>query len=257
MDAPKYPVHIIPEEGWKKDIQCKDVIALCKEAVTGRRIDGALKDCIDFSLGEDAVSLKEEVLPTDDIPNLSTSLLGTPFQLDDFHFRQIGNGQKNWEGRAIKLESFKIDEDYKYIKTDFFIVGWSMIYLNERPVPYNKVFNKKKEYTAFIDKIKATSEKEVSYIEEYENLQKNEDGMPYAEFNGKIIINHIPTNLNYWHFTIDLYPIDTPDKPIKDTKKTWREMMAENVADYLRKSFYILPDMSTPPVIPNWVSLIK
>ncbi len=261
MESKEYPVHIIPTEGWNHDIKCDAILYVCGNAMIGRRIEGCAEDCIDSSLGEDAIFLKEEALATDEIPNLSTSLLGAKHEIDDFSFRQTGQGKAPWDKEEVSISAFCVDKDFVRIDTEFIVAGWSLFGLNNRDVPYRKTFNKKKEYDAFVDSVNKANEspnKEKIYLEEYEKLPKNEAGDSYGEYNGKVIVNHAPTKLNYWHFTVDLYPVDSPDKPLKGVKGAWREMMAENVADYLRRSFYILPDsdLNLPPLIDKWESLV-
>lgn len=259
MESNEYPVRIIPSFGWNDDIKCDAILCVCKDAMVGRRIEGSAEDCVDSSLGEDAISLKEEALTKDEIPNLSTSLLGAKHQIEDFRFRQIGQGKAPWDKEEVGISAFCIDKDFVRIDTEFIVVGWSLFGLNNKDVPYRKTFNKKKEYDAFVDSVNKANEsqnKEKIYLEEYEKLSKNENGVSYGEYNGKVFVNHAPTKLNYWHFTVDLYPVDTPEKPLKGVKGAWREMMAENIADYLRRSFYILPDSDLPPLIDRWESLV-
>lgn len=255
--ALEYPIRIIPEEGWLTCVKCDAVLSVCSDAFIGRRIEGAKCESIDDSLGEDAMCLKVRALPSSEIPNLSTSLLGARHEVDDFHFCQKGKGSKDWDGKVVSIDQYQPDTDFIIIESEMIVAVWPAIELHKRPVPYKKVYTKKKEYNEEISNIKKSLPYQEIYFEEYEKLKKDEKGNPFCEFEGMVILNHCPTNLNYWHFTIDLYPAEASGSAIKNAKSAWRAMMCDNVADYMRRTFILLEEGIQPPKIYKWEIIVR
>ena len=257
MDDVYYPLHLLPQEDWMLQIKTDDILHLCENALIGRRFEGELHDFIDTSLGEDMPVLKDKALSFKDIPNLSTSLLGTLHKIEDFHFVQKERGSDNWTGGSVDISIFTPNTDFYRIEGNLVVLGWIIEELDGRKFPYQQPLPKKKNYDACIAKLKSAYPEEDVYVEEYEKLAVNANNNRVIEFEGTVKVNHIPTNLNYWHFTIDLYPKDNPTTPLKNSSGKWRAELCENVRDYLKYSFNILSDMMLPPVINDWESLVR
>lgn len=265
MAVNKYPIYILPEKGWRKGILGREILSLCAYAVIGHRVKGSLDKCIDDSLGDDELSLTEEGLPLERIPNLSTNLLGTRFQIKDFIFNPIKDGKQDWneDDKVLNTDSIQVHINYETLEKDFFVVGWIVKEIDGRQIPYSRVFAKKQLYETFkrkIENLQNNEEEDKSltvYLEEYENLSTDCNGHKQAKLLGDVRITHMPTKLNYWHFTIDLFPMEVPEKHISNTKKSWQKLMAENVRDFLRRSFYLIPKQLEPATIEGWENLVK
>lgn len=257
----EYPERILPREKWRKGITGGEIVALCGKAVIGRRIDGRPADCIDKSLGEDNMSLKIDALPLNRIPDLSTNLLGALFRLEDFVFIQKGEGKMPWNGRETVPASMLVGSNYERQTGDMFVAGWLVCEVDKLPVPYRKTLPKKSDYEAFRKRVEADraarTDVRTVYLEEYEKLPLNENRQRYCDAEGEVRIVHDPTNLNYWHFLVSLYPMDDHKHPISAAKTSWCRMMADNVGDFLRRTFCQLPEQMQPAAIEGWEELVE
>ena len=247
----EYPKHILPKVGWRVGITGGEIRSLCENAVIGRRMDGPIEDYTEKRLGE--LCLKSDALVLDSIPNLSTNLLGTVFQYEDFRFKQKGEGKDIWDG-SKETYSLINSQNYDIHTENMSVIGWNLIELDGVTFPYKRVFLRGKDYKEFKDKAEKSAED--IYLEEFEKLPVDDNKIRYKEMEGKIMLIHMPTNLNYWHFTIDLFPFEDKAKAIKNAKSSWREMMAYNVRDILYNTFLIISEDSDYPKIFNWGNLV-
>ena len=124
MSNSSYPKHIVPLKGWRRGILAKEILSRCTKAFVGHRIDGTMQDCLDDSLGEDALVLREKALPTKRIPNLSTNLLGGRFGIKDFAFVPKNAGKLDWVEGVDVSDILLVEENFEELKGDIFVVGW-------------------------------------------------------------------------------------------------------------------------------------
>jgi len=248
MPLELYPNEITPQPSWKRGILANDIIARCSGALIGRRIDGKRQDLVDSSLGEDLEQLSEKALPIQRIPNLSTSLLGGCFLIEYFKFKTKSAGSYPWT-EGSRIEEFLTEQNYEVMK-DYFVVGWELSRLNERYIPYERKFNKEKEYNNFKSSL-INNRNDYILLEEWEKLPLNQNKTRCVELTGQIRVNHAPTNLNYWHFVVDQYPLPDENEPIKNVKG-WRNALTMSAWDILSKTFVYL---SSPNQIPSISSI--
>lgn len=254
MEQDNYPERIVPKPEWRDNILVRDILNLTQSAVIGRRIEGEKVDSIDSSLGDDNATLKENILPVHSIPNLSTNLMGCCFEIEDFVYIQNNKGKEKWiEGDNV-LDILLDDRNFTHCHNTFFIVGWYIKELEGKHFPYVRKFNQKKDYDDFMCRVNEFYAE--MFVEEYEKICTDTNGYKKVDAECELRINHNPTNLNYWHFTIDLYPMDSMDHPIQKTKNSWMRLMAENVRDYLRHTFSLIPDELEPQTIKGWEELV-
>lgn len=251
MAENEYPKHILPKVGWRVGITGGEIRSLCEDAVIGRRMDGSIEDYTEQRLGE--LYLKSDALVSDSIPNLSTNLLGTVFRYEDFRFKQKEKGKDSWDG-VSEPDDLISNQNYEKHTGPMSVIGWEIKELDGVTFPYKRNFPKEADYKAFKDK--AESSAEDIYLEEFGNLPVDDNNSHYKEVIGEIRLRHMPTNLNYWHFTIDLFPFEDKANAIKNTKSSWRKMMAYNVRDILYKTFLKISEDSDCPNIFNWESLV-
>lgn len=256
MEEKKYPVHIIPNDGWSLRIPCEAILKNDSDAIIGRRILGSPDKYLDFSLGEDEPILKDKWIDKHELPNLSTSLLGAMLKLGDFQVIQKGEGDLPWKGGNVDFDKFKEGKDYVWVEGLFFILGWKIIDLEDKTLPYTQVFPKENDYSTFTEKHQAVYDENKIFLEEYKKLERNDNKLPYLDLEGSININHDPKNLNYWHFTIDMYPFDTAE-PLVDTKKSWSKAMALSFKDILSQTFLCLNIESEINEIKGWEDFIR
>lgn len=257
LETPAYPVQILPQKGWRDDLNIKAIIETNENAVIGRKIIGSPEMCIDSSLGEDNARLRVKYLKTSEIPNLSTSILGALFSVEDFVFWQKEEGEKPWKKEeVVEFEKYSAGIDYYPESESIIVVGWRIKAIHGYLIPYNKIIPKQKDYETLREKTSDIERLREKYALPYESLPVDADGKRYMKMNGEARVNHAPVKLNYWHHTIDLYPEDTPENPLKGIKGAWKEMMGENVADYLRRSFLLIKENSADFTISGWEGLV-
>lgn len=192
MAENEYPKHILPKVGWRVGITGDDIRKLCKNAVIGRRMDGPIEDYTEQKLGE--LCLKINSFRLDSIPNLSTSLLGTVFRYEDFRFKQKEKGKDSWDG-VSESDALISVQNYEKHAEKMSVIGWEIKELDGLPIPYTRNFPKESIYDEFKKEAKSLAEN--VYIEEYDKLPIDANKSRYKELVGKVILRHMPTNLNY------------------------------------------------------------
>lgn len=262
----KYPTHILPTKGWSKKIPTKELLNICSEALIARRFDGTYDQCVDLSLGEENTSLRFSKFRIEELPNISNSLVGTPHTLKDFCYSQKKNGREDWDGRKINLKDFK-KEDFEKVENKITVVGWRVRKLHGMRLPYERSFPKGADFEVFKESLKQadasgmSDEERIEFHKQiallaYQDL-KIKDKKRILELEGKALVNHDPTNLNYWHYTVDEYPEENPDVGIGKADKGWRQWMCKTLEDYMRHQFIYLDVVPTESVISDWKRLCK
>lgn len=251
----KYPKDILPQVGWKQNINTQDLIEHNHDAMIARKLDGTRYMCLDFSLGEDMPVILHEALPVCRIPNMSCSLLGTSFCIECFHYLPDKLGKETWtEDVLVSDEILDNEDNFNYFQ-DITVVAWKISKVHKFQIPYIRSFNKKGEYDRLKESInRVAGERNVSiYLEEWSNLKKSSpnDKLTTVELLAEVRVNHMPTMLNYWHFTIDQYPADNNLEYVKNVSNAWKKSMAEFLCDYLRKSFILVENNNEVPPLKN------
>ena len=252
MADQRYPIEILPQRGWKQCICQEEIVGHCPNALLGRKLDGDFEKCIDISAGEGKWVIYMNALPVSCIPNMSCSLLGTFFKPTYFHFLPDGEGKGGWK-ENVEVNETLIDGNSVYFDT-ITVVAWKICNVHNRTLPYKHVFAKNKEYSSFRENAIAVSgERNIPqlYLSEWEELTANpkNEKQRIVEVNGVARVNHDPTMLNYWHFTVDQYPAESDIKPLAKASEGWRYNLALNLCDYLRHNFDIVTDSTNIPMI--------
>lgn len=249
-----YPRDIVPCNGWRKGILASEITACNLHAIIGHWLEGPKENFIDDSLGEGMIALSTDALPIERIPNLSCSLMGALFLFEHFHFRQVKDGKNPWDGDTNIPDSMLNEENFIYMP-EVTVIGWEINSLENRDLPYRRAFSKKSEY----DKVKQMSAEIgrkrgicTSYLKGWEDMTNNtENGKQrIADLKGKCHIIHNPTNMNFWHFTIDIFPADK-EEPMKSVSAAWQKNIASYLADYLQRAFIHITEATDIPGISN------
>lgn len=248
MAKPQYPSEILPRQGWRQCICTQDLLDSCSEAMLGRKMDGTKEKCINPEDG----SIYMNVLPTGSIPNLSCSLLGAFFKVDHFHFLPDNVGKANWKEGILVGEEMLCEENYNHF-SEVTVVGWKVKDVSGRPLPYKRSFDKSQLYDEFKEAVKEVAEvrKVVLYLDTWEKLKTNSanNKQRIVEVVGVAKVNHAPTMLNYWHFTIDIYTAENDLEPLLKVSDGWRKNIAANLRDFLRRCYDIITDDNQVAVV--------
>ena len=143
------------------------------------------------------------------------------------------------------ISEFTEGKDYEIVG-EHCVIGWAVKKLHGIRIPYVRQFNKKTDFDSFVGKAtsshKDSSDKrdseEVDRISTltYEQLELDTgNGKRKLDTHASVEVKHSPNKLNYWHFTVDYYPIEDSDKAISNTKG-WRNMIAIHVRDILKRN---------------------
>lgn len=240
----RYPKNLIPLEGWNNDIKADKILAVEEHSCIGRRFHGKISAYVEDGLDGNPV-LKETALAIDDIPGLSTCLLNTRFPYECFQYHQIGNGKNPWISGVVDLSEFTEGNDYKIVE-EYCVIGWKIRNLHDKRIPYVRHFNKKKDFDSLVEKASlfdkdSADKRDVEEIERicalsYEQLALEAKNCKRTlDTKASVVVKHAPNNLNYWHFTVDYYPVEDKGKPINGTKG-WKNMIAVHVRDILKKT---------------------
>lgn len=236
MQIEAYPINLVPQTNWRREIKADDLLEQVEDFCVIRRIDGNQEDCIDDVLG--LPFIKNNVLKTNDAINMSVSLLGALFLANHICFRQVGEGCAPWAGEQVEAETL-VATHVEEIKQPHFGVIWFASQIHNKAVPYKKEFNKVSEYKDFKEKVQFVSGIILEEFESYKNTENPLQAMTR--------LNHRPTKLNYWHFTFDTYPADSREPLMKSG--SWRTRLLEKITkDILRFSFKLYEDCEVPTI---------
>lgn len=136
------------------------------------------------------------------------NLLGGPFKPHDSHWRQLGEGQNEWDGNDVDLKNF----EGLFAQTD---PGCRLLYFET-----SRLVNPDFHYP-----VKANNVPELENALQYFEVVNDSMSLvskPYtAEVKGILYVGHRPTNLNYWHTQLCLSTIlkstteiDTTQHPV-------------------------------------------
>jgi hypothetical protein len=195
----EYPLSILPKKNYIIRI---DIDKLCEEISTSLVRRSQKKESELFNkFGK----LREDVLAEGDILNMSMNLLGGKFKSKHIKFNPVKEATKIWDGK----------ESIFYYKYHSFIQNLSQVTpiffnvrdLHNQSIPYQR--SKDKDVTKLISKL---------------NIKAIETEGKY-EFNGKSIVSHEPTLLNYWHVEFQIKDIE--NNLVSNTKSAWKKNVVE------------------------------
>lgn len=282
-----YPVHILPKPSWGI-MDSGKIIRQCPSAIVARWFPGEKEEIISSEFGEGRGSLYYSAIKDMKIPNLSVNLLGTLVEIEDFRYNRRNGGDEKWEpGTLVSISDFQPEEDYYEIEGDITVIGWEMAKLHERPVNFPKDLNKEEEFYRLREEVKDQISKGLGdkipsetynqlIIGEYLDL-KVKDGIKCPEgidkgssegrkklkklprtidWGGETRLNHDPRNLDYWHFVMDLYVLESPEEPILKGKQAWFKSMCNVIKDRLRRTGIYLERVPQSAKISDWQKLI-
>ena len=217
----EYPKEILPRKNYIKNIDVDRLLANIPKAQIVRRADKPVV-YVTNSLGDKV--LAEDTF-TGNVFDYSTNLLGAYFHVEEhLGLRQLGEGKADWNGETT-FESIK-DELWGEVKA--YPVRLYINPLQHKSVPYKRTFEKAELLKGFISQWDMKASETASKIWK----GKNND----YDFEAELRVEHHPTNLNYWHMAIDIYPDRAAKEYFKSPKGAWGNKLASYVIIILRDS---------------------
>lgn len=223
MQTSDYPAHLIPDTRWKRRMDSDEILESCGEFCVLRRIDGEVSTCINSDNGIEF--LTHDALRDSQAANLSMSLAGALLEVQDMRYIQKGEAQGDWDGQCVDAVNL-ICDNVTERPQPWFVVAWKASTIHKKEIPYKKGVNTQKDF----ERLKADSVRQVliDTLEEYNSA--------LTPLRGVTSLNHRPTNLNYWHFTLDIYPFDSK-APIMEVSSKNKSFAKQVCKQLLRYSF--------------------
>lgn len=249
MEVALYPIDLIPKVEWR-EIMCTDeMLAGMENFCLIRRCDCSEDEGIDCKLVADGGSpfLSHKALSDEHIANMSMSLLGALLQKDDIRFKQKEEAKEDWNGCDVDskrlIEGFVVE-----VPMPWFEVVWGAKLLHNQPVPYKK-FIKGNEFDQLKADVKAIRNIILTSFKDYDTSVD-----PLFALTK---VNHRPSNLNYWHFTLDVYPANKEGCIKEEEAKKEKSLLKKVGKQLLRFSFQRYDSLTTIPKVNDSLWLKK
>ena len=178
-----YPRKILPNRKFVKQIDIQKAIDSDKIYVLRRSNQSESETFNDLGLlREEAISDKNT---WKEIPSLSFNLLGGFFKTKHSKYSTNGKGSEEWDGASM-------------------ISFWDFINLFEiKKFKGFYIFDAKDLHNITVPISSSETNREAKKkLAQLKLIPINEDGKIMV--NGKTIIRHVPTNLNYWHIQLEI-----------------------------------------------------
>lgn len=251
-----YPIGLLPHMKWIRGILSEAILKWNKAAIIGRRLDCTREQALTYDETTGKSKLRLSVIEDRRIVNLSTSLLGALHSVSDFRFRQQGNGTAPWfTGMPVDIHDYEENVDYCREDGPVCVSTWRIDELINFKVPYIPSFSNDDAFKQWKKSLPLTEagKRVGEAMEKFRDLNDsrlNEDSKVY----GHVEVNHDPTCLNYWHFTVDLYPPEDPEKPISKFQGAARRALVLQLKDWLCRNSYVWSIDEVYPEISGWES---
>lgn len=255
---PSYPIRILPRSGWGTNFHGVNITQQTPDAVVGHRLGGDLKQCFYEDPITHTLVIEGQYLQSSRMRNLSTSLLGAAFLPEDFAFEQKENGAADWDTTTdIYLTDFREGIDYRSVTSRFCVVGWTLSELEGKDFPFKRKFESEDDFNIWKASLpEQTTDPNINhYLEAFTKIIPA--SYPHEE-DVRVCIKmiHRPTNLNYWHLTLDIFPFDDYNHEVSaedvEKDKNIKKHTLRGIAEYLRRNSVIIDSDFNIPKINNW-----
>ena len=226
----QYPKRIIPRNFYKAKIDIQGLLNSQALFVT-RRLDISFDKA--FNKHGNELFMREDDLDKDDIPNMSMNLMGGKFKDKDVLYSPFGEGSKNWiPGTKIYLDNFL--DKYKVL-ANYTLIYFMVSEIHNITVPYSRPKDRDSEKLA--KALANATYPPKSLADSF-------------EFNGRALVLHAPTNLNYWHTE---YVIMGNDDRVPKNRSSWREELCKSLINNLLVVNGVNKlDIPITPIAPQW-----
>lgn len=200
-----YPESILPQATFVTPFPL-EVLNHSDYSVT-RRIEGKLDDNIDMVGGR--ARLNPDCLGK--IVGMSVNLIGGAFLPEFTSYNQLDRGKESWDGVS---EINLADYEGCYEDTGFDYVFYKISLLHNAIYPNVYEFTKKGSYRAYQD-----------FVDNKLNVQFKEGiKVPISVM---LSLEHVPTNLNYWHFEMKTELTEEHKQISKEG--SWRDLIFTHI----------------------------
>ncbi len=210
-----YPKEILPKKGFVVPFPFQKLSETCGDFLLCYRIDGSVEENLEPNTFNGQRKLKKTCFVH--LPHMSMNLHGGLFQPMHVRFIQKKSAGDRWDGKSdVSLEEHieHVTENEHYVP-----VFYRASELCQKDIKTAVSFRDK---SAFDAASKLFSESGYSFP----SYEKDK----YFDINTEIRVEHVPTNLNYWHTQMEVYP-PHGEKELKDDSATWRKRIFTQIRD--------------------------
>lgn len=248
----KYPIEILPKSRYRHFMRTCMLLSKYPDLTIARRVDGE-----DGDIYADSNDGGKKEIRTNKIGNLygwSVNLLGGLFD-ENIHSAYNPDGERvevGWNG-TDEIPTPVLGVDYDFLAGPFIVIYLKVCDMHLAPIPYFKSLTLK-EYPEIKAKAERIAQESKLRIQQAVVGEFQPKPNPGANFTGRTMINHYPTDLNYWHFQVDFYkgtdirPLRDKDRPkgeVDKIKRHVRRLINENYSleppkpYHINRKFYI------------------
>lgn len=217
----EYPIGLVPLPKYLQMIDLSSIIDASCPLFVGRRMNGDPQGFVEID--DDLYLMPNEISQelSGHVPDMSMNMLTSISKVDYLKWQQIKSASDSWDGSEIKVQDY--NDCVSFISSSYAII-YKASNLHNINIPYKKSFNSMKEYQE--------GKQYVDYVEKLidKNFQKSNE----YDFTAISKLEHKPTNMNYWHVTLDIYEPDK-DTFLKNNKGKYRKDICDYVVDTMLK----------------------
>lgn len=225
-----FPKAVLPRGSYIPKMKVQEVLNKTPGLLVARRMDAPFNECVSkdgdiyhMTLG----SLGEERHLT----QMSLDLLGACYSpVKHQRYRTKSDGNFPWDGKTV----YRIvpQNMYEYHHGECCSVAIEAAKLMRIRIPYHKHLNQAQHEELAAKGI---------------DLDKFVSKGPYF-LHGDLVLEHMPTMLNYWHLQANVYPAGE-DKPVEGDKKGWKGELLDLLIQYLLAIPVSLASSVTAPAV--------
>lgn len=204
-----YPLRLIPQTNYSPKVLFEQILTVVSVTHLQRGCDIPFEQCC-------CDNDPDEVLPAafgEYVHEMSVNLLGTEFKLEDIMWCQ--KGAKQWKGEAVVLDSIEGLIEIRPHKHAIYMRG-DKLHRSVFSFPAEIDPKLHKDFTAAID---AAFKGPIRSSSNIENTQNDS----VVKLISTVTVEHVPMNLNYWHFQITANVQKKVGNVIIKNDKGWRK----------------------------------
>lgn len=217
-----YPKDILPRKGFIVPFPFQKLSDTVGDYVLCYRIDGSVEENLELGTFNGQQKLKKTCFMH--LPHMSMNLCGGLFQPCHVRFVQKKPACDKWDNTC----DVSLDEYIQYVTENerYTPVFYRASELCQKDIRIPVLFPDKSAYKAAAG----------LYAKNGFILPPYEKGKP-VETVTEIRVEHVPTNLNYWHTQMEVYP-PHGETELKDDNATWRKRIFNQIRDSILCYYY-------------------
>lgn len=209
-----YPKEILPQIGFVVPFPFQKLLDTFGDYLLCYRINGSVKDNLESETFNGRRKLKKTCFTH--LPHMSMNLYGGLFKPCHVRFVQKKSACDTWDG----ISNVSLDEYLQCVSEND---------------SYTPVFYRASELcqniqTAVAFQDKSAYEAVVKFFVQSGFTMPSYEKGKLVELPVKIRVEHVPTNLNYWHTQMEVYP-PHGGMGLKDDSAKWRERIFNQIRD--------------------------